>query len=179
MVLSVWAWGRGFGAVRMSARSLLTILEGQKERYREKFGVVLRNKVRSELRAHGLWGWEKTAGHLSCLDHQACEPGELPKTAKSVFIEPDKRLAEERGPGRCHHWSHVKTARAGRRQGPSPRCPACSTTIPRESLSPGTMPSSSSPSIPRSFKGRIGGKLFLLFLFNFSALLFFSQAPQI
>ena len=112
-------------------------------------------------------------GHPSCLDHQAREPGQLPKTAKSVFIEPDKRLMEEHGPGRCHHWSHVRIARAESRQGPSPRCPGCSTTIPGESLSLGTTPSSSSPSIPQSSKGRIGGKLFLLFLFNFSALLFF------
>lgn len=41
MVLGVWAWGRGFGAARMSARSLPIILEGQKETYRDTFDVVL------------------------------------------------------------------------------------------------------------------------------------------
>lgn len=163
----------------MSARSLPTIPEGQKETYGDKFAAVLQNKARAELRAHGLRGWEKTAGHPSCLERRAREPGQLPKTAKSVFTEPDKRFAGERGPARCHHWSYVRPDRAGSRQGPSPWCPACSKTIPREGLFPGTMPSSSSPSIPQSSKGRIGGKLFLLFLFSFSALLFFSQAPQI
>lgn len=48
----IWAWGRGFGAARMSTPSLPVILEGQEEVYRDKFGVVLSIKLRPEWGDH-------------------------------------------------------------------------------------------------------------------------------
>lgn len=49
----MWSSVFGHGAARMSACSVLTILEGQKEMYRDKSGMVLQNK--SKARVESTW----------------------------------------------------------------------------------------------------------------------------